>query len=168
MKNRYQELSFHSFGFAIITALDEDGSIWACLEKVLPHLSGSGLGLSSWAIWRGLELSAKGLISPWLQARHYSATSASWAGYLSSWSCMGGIGLWVGFYFLIKASRGLEGGINHQASESINLTTVPIVGADHKTSQTVSPDTVLADDPVSSIPISHPRPMRDAAFPLRS
>lgn len=63
LKNRCQEWSFYSFGFAIIIVLAEVGSIWACLEKVLSHLSASGLGFGGWAIWRGLELSTEGLIS---------------------------------------------------------------------------------------------------------
>lgn len=104
MKNRCQESSFHSFGFAIIIVLAEVGSIWACLEKVLSHLSRSGLGFGGWAIWRGLELSTEGLISAWQQTPHCSATFASCAGCVSSWSRLGGIEPWVGFYFLMKPS----------------------------------------------------------------
>lgn len=165
MKNRCQESSFHSFGFAIITVLAEVGSIWACLEKVLSQLSGSGLGLGDWAIWRGLELSTEGLISAWQETPHCSATFASWAGRVSSRSRREELDLELVSIFSRSHLGYWGGGIYHQASETIALTTVPSVWADYETSQTVIPDPVLANDPASSIPISHSRPTGDVAFP---
>lgn len=111
-----------------------------------------GLVLGSQTIWRGLGLSVKALIFTWLQAPRCPATSASWAGRgLSSCSHVGRTGLWVGFYFLMKPSRGISWGINNQISE-VQLWLQSSVWADSETSQILCPETVLADDLATSIP----------------